>query len=440
MGRTLLDLKGLSKKFCRRPEYGLRYAAADMWHELRGRPPGETLRAGEFWAIRDLTFHVEAGEVLGIIGHNGAGKSTLINLLAGLFLPTAGRIEVHTDRIALMDHQGGLNEVETGRENIVTQFALHGIPRASIDDEVRAVQAFAGIGDFIDAPVGTYSLGMRQRLVFSISTRLQPDLFIVDEALGGGDQQFRNRFRSYVRAYVDQGGSIVLCSHELHTIQTFCRRCVLLDAGRIVMVGDTVAVVAAYHALSRQRDSAQRAALRPPIPTRNESFAGIGAVPGRPEADGEAVVIEHISARAVDGGPIRPGAVVDIEITCAVAETTDDVGCTIEIGKGELFSIATLIGGFPDTPFVLTAPRATLRCRVTCFMLAAENYELRVVLTKCCSGAIIASRGYDDEAIGLTVAAEQHAVPNMQQYRNNIVHMPVEWTPMAAASGEECAE
>ena len=212
-----------------------------------GNPPSSLIREDEFWAIRDVSFSVHRGEVLGVIGHNGAGKSTLINLIAGLIRPTTGRISLHVNRVALMDHGGGLNSSLSGRENLRNQLSLHGCPSVMIPTKEEAIIEFAEIGAFIDAPVGTYSLGMRQRLAFSIFTQLDPDLFIVDEALNGGDLRFRQKFALFLKEYVGRGGSILLCSHELHAIQMLCPRSILLDHGKLISCGNTTEVIDEYH-------------------------------------------------------------------------------------------------------------------------------------------------------------------------------------------------
>lgn len=246
MGKTVLEIKNLSKRFCQRPELALRYSCADVWRELCGKQPSDNLRNGEFWALQDVSLHIEQGEVLGVVGHNGAGKSTLINLIAGLIRPTRGAIHLSSPRVALMDHSGGLNPVQTGRENIVVQLTLHGCPQARIPHETEEAIAFAEVGEFIDAPVGTYSLGMRLRVAFSIYTRLNPDLFIVDEAISGGDIRFRAKFQSFIKRYLDGGGSMLLCSHEMFIIHLLCKRSIMLEKGRVCSYGPTAEVITFY--------------------------------------------------------------------------------------------------------------------------------------------------------------------------------------------------
>ena len=435
MAKVLLEARGVSKRFCRRPEFALRYAAQDMWREMTRRPALNELRPGEFWALSAVDLHLESGEVLGVIGHNGAGKSTLINLAAGLLLPTEGKIELYTDRVALMDDQGGLNMIESGTENIADQLTLHGCASSRMDAEIRAVCDFAELGEFIHAPVGTYSLGMRLRLAFSIYTRMQPDLFIVDEALGGGDLRFRQKFQKYLRQYVDGGGSILLCSHELFVIQTLCRRCILLDQGRVVKSGDVVEVVHAYHEMMRdaERSAGSKANGGLKYPDRLNAAAAEGfTTSGQADLgwvfdECQRLTVESIDIRAPDGGPMRPGAAVEIEIKCVATEDVPDVCCAVEIGNGDFFPITTLTGGYPVNSMTIRAGRSSLLCSVDRFSLAPGVYDLRAAISDSRTGVLLAWRGYEDPPLQFRVVSALDATANMLQYRRNLIYLTAAW-------------
>lgn len=426
MDRPLLEVNGVWKRLCRRPEKALRYALADIGRELVGRKPAENLRDGEFWALRDVDFEIEPGEVIGIIGHNGAGKSTLINIVSGVILPTRGAVKVYTPRVALIDHGGGLNPIETGRENALTQLALHGVPEEALAEELRAVEAFADIGDFIDAPVGTYSLGMRLRLAFSVFSRLKPDLFIVDEALGGGDDRFRNRFRAYLRDYVDGGGAMLLCSHEMLAIQTFCDRCLLLDRGRVIMSGPPVMMIDSYHALSQERER-----LRAWTEAEMKAESSDGVVAGE-----QPCLIESVTVTAEGGGEVRPGSTVTIEVSVAVTEEIDGVACGIEIGRGDFVSLATLAGGYPTGIFTLRPPLTHLQCRIDRLPLAPGGYDIRVSLTLPESSVSLAMVGYHDSSVPFTVSSGIDETANLVRARENVIHMPTEWAVRGVTPGK----
>lgn len=420
MGAPLLEVNGVWKRLCRRPDRALRYALADIGREIVGRPPARGLRAGEFWALEDVSLSVEPGQVVGVIGHNGAGKSTLINLVSGLILPTLGSITLRTPRVVLIDHGGGLNPIETGRENALTQLALHGVPEASLAHEMGEVEAFAELGSFLDAPVGTYSLGMRLRLAFAIYRRLRPDLFIIDEALGGGDDRFRNKFRTYLRDYIDGGGAMLLCSHEMLVIQAFCDRCLLLDGGREVVSATPVMAVARYQEMVRTREAEQ--ARDGDERARRESAR---------DAGGHTCSIRSLSITTHDGGSVRPGIPVTIEVAVAVTEAIDGVACGIEIGRGAFISLGTLVGGYPTEGFSLRPPLTTLHCRIDRLPLAAGTYDLRACLSAPESATTLATAGYRDPAVRLEVVPGVDEISNLAGDRDNIIHIPTEWSVAA---------
>lgn len=433
MSPPLLEIRGVWKRLCRRPEMALRYALADIARDVFGDSSGCTLRDGEFWALQNVDIDVSPGEVVGLIGHNGAGKSTLINIVSGIILPTLGSVTLRTDRVSVIDHGGGLNPFETGRENAITQLAIHGMSDQRIADELAAIEAFAEIGDAIDALVGTYSLGMRLRLAFSIYTRLKPDLFVIDEAIGGGDLRFRNRFHAFLRSYIDGGGTILLCSHDMGAIQAFCDRCILLDRGQVVTSGPPALTIDNYYELIRKREVKTASS-----PLTRAAAAGDRA---RPEAPPERCVVEAVGISATDGGDIRPGSPVAIEVILAVHEVIHDVAVFVEIGRGENSAIATLSLGYPAPTITLSPPRMTLTCRLDEMPFAPGNYELRAAVSLPGAAITLASSGYHDAATGFAVVPIMSEVSNVRLFRGNIVHLESHWHVAAhEAASPECGE
>ena len=430
MGRPLIEVCGVWKRLCRKPQKALRYALGDIARDFAGRPAGHVLRDGEFWALSDISLTVGAGEVVGVIGHNGAGKSTLINVVASVIRPTMGSVNIHTDRLAVIDPSGGLNPLETGRENAATQLAVHGIPANEVTEQIRAVEAFADIGDFMDAPVGTYSVGMRLRLAFSIYTRLKPDVLVIDEALGGGDYRFRNKFLAYLREYIDGGGAILLCSHEMLTIQALCARCMLLDRGRAVASGTPVEVIDRYHGLAREA-----AATR-----QGPSGAGTSAAASAATVPHQRCEIESVSMMA--GGPdgVVPGAPLTIEVRVAVAEELSEVACAIEIGQDDVEAIATLVGGYPEEPYVMSPPCAVFRCTIGSLPLAPGEYQVRVGVSIPDRGLLVAERGYMTPHLPLTVRHKVDKMSNIVRGRKNIVHMECVWQMMGGEAVQTSAQ
>jgi lipopolysaccharide transport system ATP-binding protein len=240
----------------------------------------------QFWALRDVSFEVERGEVVGIIGRNGSGKSTLLQIMAGILRPAAGEVRVQGRVAALLELGSGFNPDCTGRENILMNGAILGLPRRAIEAHLDEIVAFADIGEFIDQPVKMYSSGMFVRLAFSVTTSLDPDVLLIDEALAVGDVFFRQKCYQRLERLRGRGAAIVLVSHAMNEVEQFCQRALLLHRGRVVFQGSASEAVKRYY-LVEQDDRLTTPAALPPAPTPASAVAsGAGAVgvwPG-PEA------------------------------------------------------------------------------------------------------------------------------------------------------------
>ena len=259
MGKAILSVENLSKKFCRNLRRSLWYGVKDLTREmLLRRNGGADLRRDEFWALKDVAFELRQGETLGLIGHNGAGKSTLLKLINGLIRPDTGCIRIRGRVGALIELGAGFNPILTGRENIYVNAAVLGLRRKEVDRRLDEIIDFAEIGDFIDAPLQTYSSGMRVRLGFSIAANLDPDILVIDEILSVGDASFRQRCVDRLTDYGSKGGTIIFVSHNSATIETLSDRVVLLDHGHVMEIGKPFEVIQKYEAkaleLSRQAD------------------------------------------------------------------------------------------------------------------------------------------------------------------------------------------
>lgn len=200
----------------------------------------------EFHALDDVSLSIGRGEVVGIIGRNGAGKSTLLQLICGTLQPSAGTVVVQGRIAALLELGAGFNPDFTGRENVVMAASILGLSAAETRRRMDAIIAFAGIGDFIDQPVKTYSSGMFVRLAFSVATSIDPDILVVDEALSVGDGEFSRRSFDRIMALKDRGATILFCSHSMYHIQALCSRALWMENGRVRMLGDAATVTAAY--------------------------------------------------------------------------------------------------------------------------------------------------------------------------------------------------
>ena len=201
----------------------------------------------EFWALRDVSAELRRGEVFGIVGRNGAGKSTMLKVIAKVVRPTHGRVWVKGDVAPLLEMGAGFHMELTGRENIFLYGSLLGFTRQQMEKKFDGIVEFADIGDFIDAPLRTYSTGMVTRLGFSIATDVKPDILIVDEILGVGDEAFRMKSRERMLSFCKEGTTVILVTHDAQLMTSMCDRAIWLDRGEIKMSGDAAEVAEAYH-------------------------------------------------------------------------------------------------------------------------------------------------------------------------------------------------
>ena len=212
-----------------------------------------------FWALRHVSFSLTKGESLAVIGPNGAGKSTLLQALAGIITPSEGQIDVRGQISSLLTLGAGFDAELTGRDNILLAGAFMGMDHREMARRIDSIIEFADLGQFIDAPIKTYSTGMRARLGFSIATAIDPDILLLDEVLATGDQVFRAKSQARVLELVRAAKGIVLVTHDMNWVTEFCNRAILLEQGQIVAEGDPAEVVAMHREHSDQV-KAQKAA------------------------------------------------------------------------------------------------------------------------------------------------------------------------------------
>ena len=193
---------------------------------------------GHFWALRGINLTVARGEAVGIIGPNGSGKSTMLLALSGIVQPSEGVVEVNGHVSTLLSLQAGFDSDLSGRENIALAGALMGIDHKLMEEITPGIIQFASIGAFIDAPMKTYSSGMRARVGFSIATAVDPDILLLDEVLSTGDNKFKDKSRKRIAEVLTTAKAVVMVTHDMSWITSFCTRAVLLDRGSIVAIGD----------------------------------------------------------------------------------------------------------------------------------------------------------------------------------------------------------
>jgi ABC-2 type transport system ATP-binding protein len=204
------------------------------------------LRYQEFWALRDVSFTVNKGERLGIIGLNGAGKSTLLKIVAGVLKATEGDISIKGKVVPLLELGAGFDLQYTGAENIYLYGAVLGHSKEFIQEKYNEIVEFSELGEFIDVPVKNYSSGMKARLGFSIATIVEPDILILDEVLSVGDAKFRKKSEKKIMSMFEKGVTVLFVSHSIDQVQRLCDRAILLEHGRLVASGLTDEVSKIY--------------------------------------------------------------------------------------------------------------------------------------------------------------------------------------------------
>jgi lipopolysaccharide transport system ATP-binding protein len=200
----------------------------------------------EFWALKDVSFDIQQGDRVGIIGRNGAGKSTLLKILSRITEPTSGKVSIKGRVASLLEVGTGFHPELTGRENIFLNGAILGMHKAEIAKKFDAIVAFAEVGKFLDTPVKRYSSGMYVRLAFAVAAHLEPEILIVDEVLAVGDVQFQKKCMGKMKDVTTQGRTILFVSHSMAAIRNLCAKAIYLDNGRVRSIGNTEAVITEY--------------------------------------------------------------------------------------------------------------------------------------------------------------------------------------------------
>lgn len=243
----ILSVHNVKKRFCVSLKRSLWYGVRDIASDLLGKQAKELhLRQDEFFATDDVSFDVQPGESVALIGRNGAGKSTLLKMINGLYPPDAGQISVRGRIAALIELGAGFNPLLTGRENIYINAAVLGMGKADVNRRLDEIIDFAELERFIDMPLKSYSSGMRVRLGFAVASQLEPDLLLIDEVLAVGDAAFRAKCHRRLSTLLDSGTAFLLVSHNHHTLLATCSRGIVLNKGRLIADTDISAALTAY--------------------------------------------------------------------------------------------------------------------------------------------------------------------------------------------------
>lgn len=251
-GEPLIELHHVGRRFTKKLDRGRSFQ--DLFIRLFRR---RRSTADDFWPLRDLSLTVNPGDCIGVIGPNGSGKSTLLKIITGILPPTYGDVAVRGRVSSLLELGAGFQSDLTGRENIYLNGSIYGLSRAEMTARLEKIISYAGLGDFIDTPVKHYSSGMYVRLGFAVAIHTDPDLLLVDEVLAVGDVHFQNRCMESIYNFRHQGGTLLLVSHDLGTIQSLCNRALWVDEGLVAAEGSPADVVMAYKQHMAELEEAQ---------------------------------------------------------------------------------------------------------------------------------------------------------------------------------------
>ncbi len=334
---------------------------------LKGTPPAE--RPREFWALKDVSFDVAAGEVVGIIGRNGAGKSTLLKVLSRITEPTEGHADI-TGRVAsLLEVGTGFHPELTGRENILLNGAILGMRRAEIRERFDEIVAFAEVESFIDTAVKHYSSGMYLRLAFAVAAHLQPEILFIDEVLAVGDAAFQRKCLGKMGDVSRAGRTVFFVSHNMSAVQSLCQRVIWLDRGKLARDGQTSTVVAEY----------MRAAA---TSTADRTWPDAATAPGNDRIRVRAVRLQTDDGCAIEEMTIRTSFTLEIQYWNLVPDTLLNLSLAIfnQEGLQVLASTTSLDPNWHGKPHPVGL--FTSRCRIPGDLLNDGLYRTELMFVK----------------------------------------------------------
>ncbi len=460
--QPMFRASGVSKAYCRRWKESQRYGLRDMFSALLGRKPGQrALRSEEFWALRNVDFEIPRGQSLGVIGDNGAGKSTLLKLLMGRLRPDAGTID-RTGRVVAITELGlGFNPLLSGRENIFLNAALLGMPRRVTGERLATIIDFADLHEFIEAPVQTYSSGMRARLGFAIASHVDADALLLDEVFAVGDLSFRRKCRRRLVEFRQAGGTIVLVSHDMQAVQTLCDLVLVLDHGQVVFAGDVTEGIHCYFARHREDSIATPVAAAPAVPATSGEVShaplrltepdsapqsvvakpataraeaaddGHGGFVWRPTAgqgNGAPIRIESLTIRPSQQSALRHGGDAEIELQYVADNPAAAVVWGVSICTDDMAThVASALCGFDRATREVLAGHGTFRCRLKKLPLHAGVYALKAGIADAGTGAALADVGWECDPLYFSVQAIPSRLANMHALMGDLVGLEVDW-------------
>ncbi len=329
---------------------------------LRGQAHGAADLEESFWALKDVSFEIPEGEVVGIIGRNGAGKSTLLKILSRITSPTEGRAEIRGRLGSLLEVGTGFHPELTGRENAYMNGAILGMGKKEMDRKLDAIVAFAEVEKFIDTPVKHYSSGMYTRLAFSVAAHLEPEILLVDEVLAVGDAAFQKKCLGRMGNIARAGRTVLFVSHNMAAIQTLCRRTLVLEDGRVSFDGPTAKAVAGY--LSSPHETGQSIELAP--------YRGYSRQPVF-----VSLTVRDESGQVATTFPI--GATVHLDLEIATEERVSTPEVTVGINNMLGTRIFSVNPRWQGRHLEAATGRSVVRCTLSALELMPGQYFLKAI-------------------------------------------------------------
>jgi lipopolysaccharide transport system ATP-binding protein len=356
-----LSVRGVGKAYSIRHEIAPPTRLGEVITD-RMRHPFRRSQREIFWALKDVSFDVPRGEVIGLIGRNGAGKSTLLKILSRITEMTEGEADLYGRVGSLLEVGTGFHQELTGRENIFLNGAILGMRRAEIRDLFDEIVEFAGVEQFLDTPVKRYSSGMYVRLAFAVAAHLRSEILIVDEVLAVGDGEFQRKCLGKMRDVATGGRTVLLVSHNMAAVSSLCSRGILLRAGRVICCGSIEEAVAHY------ADGDGRVLV--------SNLRGRRDRVGHGEVRAVGLLVKNAGGEVVRAvKPYEPfSVVVEYEAVRDVAE----VGVSLDLEAMDGTRIATLYSGFRNETFVVREGQGSFVCRVSGLPVRPETYSLNV--------------------------------------------------------------
>jgi len=428
VAEPVIQVQGLGKKYVIRhnaPRGGY-VTLRDTLVAAARSVPGKLLRRGaatctreEFWALRDVSFDVPQGDVVGVIGRNGAGKSTLLKVLSRITAPTTGRVVLDGRVASLLEVGTGFHPELTGRENVFLNGAILGMSREEIRRKFDEIVSFAGVERFLDTPVKRYSSGMYVRLAFAVAAHLEPEILLVDEVLAVGDAAFQKKCLGKMQDVTREGRTVLFVSHNMAAIQGLCSKCYLLNGGRVIAEGSPSSIVEQYLADASVTTPGQLAQRKDRQGSAEIQFFEVAILDakGRPidgALSGQDIAIA-VSYRSRDGKPISR---LDVHITFNTTSGQFMFTCSSE-GSGHPLEVAPSTG--------------KLICHIPELPLAPGHYVFNLFSTV---GGVPAD--WVREAGSLRVAAGDYFGTGLLRTHNDGFLVKHKWTlPLPSESSEE---